>query len=109
MVMVPAILLMTWLGACGARDVCEGGSMLEGDQGLIVTQAEHGVGWQQADCFACHVEAVLHQTGCTPDVDLERLQAEVEVHGLSSCGGCHGGNGHEEGSEAVGDTGEETP
>ncbi|MCK6503749.1 hypothetical protein L6R53_10175 [Myxococcota bacterium] len=107
MVTVPAIQVLALLWACQARDVCEGGSMLDSEEGLVVTQAEHGAGWGQEDCFACHAEAVLHRTGCTPDVDLARLQEQVEAQGLASCARCHGENGGEEGSEAVGDTGEE--
>lgn len=91
--MVSLLALLPLLIACQERDPCPDGSMLDGDQGLELTPAEHGAGWAQTDCFACHAVGVLHRTGCSPDVDLEGVQAIVEAEGLSSCAGCHGDNG----------------
>lgn len=87
------VTLLLALLACQERDPCPDGSMLDGEEGLLVTEAEHGPGWGQVDCLACHAEAVLHRTGCTPDVDLEAIQARVQAQGDASCAACHGENG----------------
>jgi aspartate aminotransferase-like enzyme len=92
--MVTVILLLLVLAGCG-QDPCPEGSMLTGDEGLVVTAAEHGDGWGQAECDACHARVTLHRTGCTPDVDLEAIQDMVADEGLDSCALCHGDNGVE--------------
>lgn len=86
-------MLLIHLLACAVADPCPAGSMLDGDEGLVVTEAEHGTGWGQAECFECHQVDTLHRTGCTPDVDLEAIQAEVDASGIGSCAACHGDNG----------------
>lgn len=88
LLLLPALLL-----ACEGEDPCADGPMTEGDEGLFVTAAEHGEAWGEDDCFACHVEAVMHRTGCTPDVDLAAIRAEVRDEGVASCAQCHGDNG----------------
>lgn len=67
--------------------------MLDGDEGLVVTEDEHGEGWLQDDCFACHAAVTLHRTGCTPGVDLEAVQEQASYEGLDCCVECHGDNG----------------
>jgi hypothetical protein len=90
--MVIALLLL--LLGCG-QDPCPDGSMIDGDEGLVVTQEEHGAAWAEPQCDACHAFGTLHRTGCTPDVDLEAIQAQVQDQGLESCAVCHGDNGVE--------------
>ena len=87
-------LLSLLLAACGP-DPCPDGSMLDGEAGLVVTAEEHGAGWGQADCFGCHAAVTLHRAGCTPDLDLEAVQAWVETEGEGACATCHGDNGAE--------------
>ncbi|MFH1463721.1 MAG: hypothetical protein ABIO70_04970 [Pseudomonadota bacterium] len=87
-------LLSLLLVGCGP-DPCPDGSMLDGAEGLVVTAEEHGAGWGQAACFGCHAATALHRTGCTPDVDLEAIQAQVEAEGEAGCATCHGDNGVE--------------
>ncbi len=67
--------------------------MTEGAQGLWVTAAEHGAAWGEADCWGCHVQPLLHRSGCSPDVDLGEIRAEVAQSGLAGCAACHGDNG----------------
>lgn len=81
------------LVGCGVSDPCPEVSMLDGPAGLRLTREEHVDGWAQEECFGCHNEGVLHRTGCTPDVDLERISERVEAEGVASCEVCHGDNG----------------
>ncbi len=92
--MVMLVLALHLLLGCG-QDPCPDGSMLDGEQGLVVTAAEHGGAYGVADCDACHARVTLHRTGCTPDVDLEAIQDMVDADGLESCSVCHGDNGVE--------------
>ena len=87
-----ALLLGVLLAGCG-QDPCARGSMLESEGGLIVTENEHPTGWGQDTCTDCHALASLHRLGCTPDVDLDAIQAKVEQGGIDSCAECHGDNG----------------
>ncbi len=82
------------LGAsCADQDPCPEVQMTDGEQGLVVTEAEHGAAWGQDTCGACHVTAVLHRTGCVADVDLEAVRAIVDAEGETACASCHGDNG----------------
>ncbi len=91
--MVRTLLMLTLLAAGCAPAICEQGSMLDGDEGLVVTEAEHPEGWEHPECFACHAAASLHRAGCTPDVDYEALQEFVDATGEDGCIDCHGDNG----------------
>ena len=87
-------LAVLWLGLAGcADDACPYGSMLDGDEGLVVTEAEHPTGFGQAECTECHAIPQLHRHGCTPGVDDEAVRAIVSEEGVESCGSCHGANG----------------
>ena len=79
--------------SCAEQDPCPEVQMTDGDEGLVVTRAEHGAAWGQATCDACHVRAVMHRTGCVADVDLEAVRALVAAEGEASCESCHGANG----------------
>ncbi len=92
--MVRPLWFCLLLVGCG-HDPCPEGSMLDGDEGLVVTASEHGAAWGASQCDACHPSLTLHRTGCTPDVDLEAIQAMVDQDGLDSCSLCHGDNGME--------------
>lgn len=93
--MVSRLLLLSLLLAGCGPDPCPNGSMLDGAEGLVVTEAEHAAGWSQAACFDCHAAVTLHRTGCTPDVDLEAIQDQVDEVGEAGCATCHGDNGVE--------------
>lgn len=67
--------------------------MLDGPNGLVLTAEEHVEGWGTDACADCHVFAVLHRTGCTPDVDLAAIREQVETDGEAVCADCHGTNG----------------
>lgn len=87
-----AALALLAIAGCEA-DPCPRGSMLESDGGLVVTEAEHTLGWGRAECTECHALDSLHRVGCTADVDLDAVAAEVEEGGVESCAACHGDNG----------------
>lgn len=69
--------------------------MTQSDQGLVVTEAEHGIGWAEPSCNSCHAREATHQRGCTPGVDLGEVRGLVDAEGLDSCAYCHGDNGGE--------------
>lgn len=85
------LLPLLLLTGCG-EDPCPYGSLLDSEAGLALTEEEHPTGWGQGDCWSCHVQATLHRSGCSPDVDLAAIRAEVERH-PRSCADCHGSNG----------------
>lgn len=91
-----AILSILWIIGCAAGDN-EGqdfGCILDGPEGLIVTEEEHPDGWGRSDCFACHPEFDIHQVDCTQGLlPLEDIQALVQEDGLNACPICHGANG----------------
>ena len=91
--MVSTLLMTMLLLGCQAEDPCPAGSMLDSDQGLVVTEEEHPDGWARSNCWECHVAMEIHRTGCTPDVDLDAISDLVDTEGLSSCATCHGDNG----------------
>jgi hypothetical protein len=82
------------LAAAGCADEpCPEGSMLASEGGLVVTEAEHPLGWGSAECTDCHALPAIHLAGCTPEVDLVEAREEVDLLGLDSCATCHGDNG----------------
>lgn len=90
LLLLPAVLL----AGCDETAPCDGrGDMLASPQGLVVTEAEHGAAWGEAQCFGCHAAPVLHRTGCTAGVDLSAVREEVAATGLDGCADCHGDNG----------------
>lgn len=88
-----ALLVVLLAASCGPVEPCPDGSMLEGPSGLELEEQEHELGWGQADCWLCHSESTLHRLGCTPDVDLQAIEARVQAEGLDACADCHGANG----------------
>jgi len=90
--MVRAPLLLVGLLAGCAEVPCE--DMTRSEQGLVVTEAEHGIGWGEPSCYSCHLQAALHTRGCTPGVDLEAIREQVAAQaGTRGCAECHGPNG----------------
>ena len=86
------VILLLLLGGCDP-DPCARGSMLDSPSGLLLTPEEHPTGWGMAECAACHALPALHRSGCTPEVDLAAVRAQVEEDGFVGCGDCHGDNG----------------
>lgn len=54
---------------------------------------DHGEGWGQAECFACHPRVKLHVSSANPYLDLELIRERVDRQGLDACPTCHGRNG----------------
>jgi hypothetical protein len=88
-----SLLMLATLGC--APPICDQGSMLDGPDGLYLTEGEHPEGWSHPECFACHAAASLHREGCTPGVDYEALWELVDAEGEDCCLDCHGDNGVE--------------
>ncbi len=88
------LVLVVLVAGCDEVAPCDGrGDMVEGDAGLVVTEAEHGSAWGEDACFGCHAAPVLHRTGCTAGVDLSAVREAVAADGPGSCARCHGDNG----------------
>ncbi len=83
-------VLLLGLGGC---DPCASGSMLESEEGLMITADEHPDGWGREECSTCHAFDALHRRGCTEGVDLVLVRQTVEDEGMDACGTCHGDNG----------------
>lgn len=97
---VPGMLaLAAILAACGQYHDNPGenyGNIAAGESGIILTEAEHSIGWGKEDCFACHNDENIHQTDRTgTGLNLEAIRSLTEREGLGSCVACHGTNGVE--------------
>lgn len=90
--MSPLLFLALVLGGCEV-DPCPETSILDGEGGLAVTEAEHGIGWGEPDCLGCHTRATLHRGECNDLVDYYALDEWVESEGAAVCADCHGDNG----------------
>ncbi len=89
-----AVLALLQLAGCGPADPCAGWhDTLEGDQGLALTQAEHGPGWGRATCFQCHQAWTIHPPDCLAEGWLDAIDAASDPEDPYSCTGCHGMNG----------------
>ncbi len=90
-----ALLLLALLTAgCGPADPCAGWhDSLDGDQGLTVTQDEHGPGWGQTACFQCHQAWTIHPPDCLEDGWIDMIDDMADVDDTHSCTSCHGDNG----------------
>lgn len=58
-----------------------------------LTEQNHGEGWGQEGCFACHPKVKLHLATRNPALDLELIRDLVDRDGVHACSTCHGGNG----------------
>ncbi len=83
-------MLLLLLGGC---DPCVDGSMLDSEEGLLITEEEHPDGWGREECTTCHAFEALHRRGCTEGVDLVLVRETVEYEGMDACATCHGENG----------------
>jgi hypothetical protein len=86
------VIALLLLAGCD-EDPCPRGSMLDGEAGLLVTEAEHPTGWGQRRCVGCHALEQTHTADCTPEVDLDGVRDLVWAEGAASCASCHGTNG----------------
>ncbi len=106
-------LLWLWLGALGCvpDDPCAGTrDLLASPAGLVLTPAEHEIGWARTECFQCHQAARIHASDCTSVVAVDALAMDsaVDVDDTTSCVSCHGANGVRE-WEGLLDTGSTAP
>lgn len=90
--MVRATILLAFV-LVGCDDApCD--DMTRSEEGLVVTEAEHGIGWGEPSCDSCHLRQALHDRGCTPGVDLQAIRDRVDaMSGTAGCADCHGSNG----------------
>ena len=58
---------------------------------MILTQAEHPIGWGQNDCFMCHYIENIHREDRdgTGAIDIEIVRERAETEGLAGCVRCH--------------------
>ncbi|MBI4238421.1 MAG: hypothetical protein HY696_08395 [Deltaproteobacteria bacterium] len=83
--------------ACGGSAVNEGenyGDLLASPAGLVLTEAEHEVGWGVAECTLCHNLENIHLVNRTTlSIDVEAIHEQTLDEGLAGCATCHGTNG----------------
>ena len=60
---------------------------------LSLTQINHPHGWQQEECFSCHVKASIHNDDTLNTGIIEEARRSVDTYGISGCYQCHGYNG----------------
>lgn len=88
--------LSAMCGGCGGSDVNEGenyGDILTTDQGLVLTQPEHSVGWGNSDCTMCHNLDNIHLVDRTGVTDIAAVHDQAINDGIAGCATCHGTNG----------------
>lgn len=92
-----ALSLAALLAAgCGPAEPCVGWhDTLDGASGLVVTEAEHGPGWGQTECFQCHQIWAIHPADCVEEGWLDLIDQAVDPDDTHSCTSCHGMNGTE--------------
>lgn len=92
-------LLALLVGGCALVELeCEDlSAMVDGEEGLVVVEAEHPTGWGEDRCMTCHSSERMHVMNCTglPEVDIQAIRALVEEQGEACCADCHGANGVE--------------
>lgn len=85
------------LNHCGGSAFNEGenyGNLLDTPGGLTLTQAEHTLGWGNADCTLCHNLENIHLVNRTGiPLDIASIHDQAIVDGISGCAACHGNNG----------------
>ena len=60
---------------------------------LSLTEVNHPHGWQQTECFSCHVTASIHVDDTLNTGIIDEARRSVETYGISGCYQCHGYNG----------------
>ena len=87
-------LLPFLLVGCGTFDPCDGVQDLSSTPlGVELTSSEHP-GWGSDACFQCHSVVLIHRASCmTPDVDVDAINADIDVNNTQTCTACHGTNG----------------
>ena len=93
------ILLALLVAACGEPQPCaDVQALLDGPEGLILTEEDHALGWGEAECFACHQSWNFHQPECVEQAgwDVEFIDELSDAEDSSSCTACHGENGQDE-------------
>lgn len=94
---IPTLIVSIFLASCGGTTLNEGedyGNLLDSPEGLVLTQAEHEIGWGHSTCTMCHNLENIHlvnRTGIAIDIDALHEQALEE--GIAGCAACHGDNG----------------
>jgi len=88
------ILSLLFIGCGGDFNASDGedfGNVLNGTSGMILTQAEHPIGWGQNDCFMCHYIENIHREDRdgTGAIDIEIVRERAETEGLAGCVRCH--------------------
>lgn len=68
--------------------------LLDGAEGLTLTEGEHEVGWGKAECTLCHQLENIHLENRTGlPIDIDQIHDDAIEDGVDGCPDCHGANG----------------
>ena len=80
--------------SCGQGPSGENYSNIKSLQDIVLTTSNHPHGYQQTQCFYCHVKQNIHQTDTLGSGELPTAIALTNSLGISACKACHGTNGN---------------
>lgn len=91
------IFLVAFFLSCGSSPLDEGedyGDLLQGPEGLELTEEEHVEGWGNPNCTLCHNLQNIHLVNRTNlPIDIEAIYNKAIEDGNEGCAVCHGTNG----------------
>jgi hypothetical protein len=94
--LAPVIMITICISACDQPPQYEDYKLQTWSEIGLITQNDHPHGWQQKECFNCHVKANMHQVNRLQHPLFDYAKDEVNAKDLESCHSCHGWNGVEE-------------
>jgi hypothetical protein len=88
--MVMRFLLVVFAGCAPVPPCDDEVGMGRSPDALVLTEDEHGYGWGETECLACHALPSTHDQICLEGVDGEELRDLAQP---GTCIDCHGDNG----------------
>ena len=80
--------------SCGQGSNGENYSNIKSIPDIVLTTGNHPHGFQQTQCFYCHVKQNIHQVDRIGSGELPTAIALTDSLGISACKACHGANGN---------------
>ena len=80
--------------SCGQGPSGENYSNIKSLPDIVLTVSNHPHGYQQTQCFYCHVKQNIHQVDTLGSGELPTAIALTNQLGIAACQACHGTNGN---------------